>query len=100
MLRLLLVAVVVVGGAVVVVVEVWLRHSRCVVPRSRPVTVAGRWSVVAVCSAPCSQQVSLSLSLSLSCVPGRTKQGLFFVRSSKSDRFLIITKVLSFPLFF
>ena len=102
-LRLLLVAVVVVGGAVVVVVVVVV-VVECVVAslsvrgtRSRPVTVAGRWSVVAVCSAPCSI-LSLSLSLSLSRVPGRTKQGLFFVRSSKSGG--IFTKVLSFLFFF
>ena len=64
-LRLLLVAVVVVGGAVVVVVVVVV--VECVVAslsvrgtRSRPVTVAGRWSVVAVCSAdaPCSLALS------------------------------------------
>ena len=104
-LRLLLVAVVVVGGAVVVVVVVVVE---CVVAslsvrgtRSRPVTVAGRWSVVAVCSAPCSiLSLSLSLSLSRARVPGRTKQGLFFVRSSKSGGIFIITKVLSFLFFF
>ena len=98
-LRLLLVAVVVVGGAVVVVVECVVASLSVRGTRSRPVTVAGRWSVVAVCSAPCSI-LSLSLSLSLSCVPGRTKQGLFFVRSSKSGGIFIITKVLSFLFFF
>ena len=101
-LRLLLVAVVVVGGAVVVVVVVVVVEGVVASlsvrgTRSRPVTVAGRWSVVAVCSAPCS---ILSLSLSLSRVPGRTKQGLFFVRSSKSGGIFIITKVLSFLFFF
>ena len=64
-LRLLLVAVVVVGGAVVVVVECVVASLSVRGTRSRPVTVAGRWSVVAVCSAPCSI-LSLSLSLSLS----------------------------------
>ena len=97
-LRLLLVAVVVVGGAVVVVVECVVASLSVRGTRSRPVTVAGRWSVVAVCSAPCSI-LSLSLSLSLSRVPGRTKQGLFFVRSSKSGG-IFITKVLSFLFFF
>ena len=85
-LRLLLVAVVVVGGAVVVVVVV-----ECVVAslsvrgtRSRPVTVAGRWSVVAVCSAdaPC--------SLSLSRVP-RDKARRCFRRRRRRP-----TKVLAF----
>ena len=94
-LRLLLVAVVVVGGAVACVIALPSMRGT----RSRPVTVAGRWSVVAVCSAPCSI-LSLSLSLSLSRVPGRTKQGLFFVRSSKSGGIFIITKVLSFLFFF
>ena len=52
----LLVAVVVVGGAVeCVVASLSVRGTR-----SRPVTVAGRWSVVAVCSAdaPCSLALS------------------------------------------
>ena len=64
-LRLLLVAVVVVGGAVVVVVVVVV--VECVVAslsvrgtRSRPVTVAGRWSVVAVCSADAPYSLALS----------------------------------------
>ena len=82
-LRLLLVAVVVVGGAVVVVVVV-----ECVVAslsvrgtRSRPVTVAGRWSVVAVCSAPCSiLSLSLSLSLSLASPGGQSKACFSFGR--------------------
>ena len=81
-LRLLLVAVVVVGGAVVVVVVV----VECVVAslsvrgtRSRPVTVAGRWSVVAVCSAPCSI-LSLSLSLSLASPGGQSKACFSFGR--------------------
>ena len=80
-LRLLLVAVVVVGGAVVVVVVVVVE---CVVAslsvrgtRSRPVTVAGRWSVVAVCSAPCS---ILSLSLSLASPGGQSKACFSFGR--------------------
>ena len=81
-LRLLLVAVVVVGGAVVVVVVV----VECVVAslsvrgtRSRPVTVAGRWSVVAVCSAdaPC----SLALSR-----PPRQSAALFPSSSSSSNK--------------
>ena len=75
-LRLLLVAVVVVV-VVVVVVECVVASLSVRGTRSRPVTVAGRWSVVAVCSAPCSI-LSLSLSLSLSRVPGRTKQRLVF----------------------
>ena len=65
-LRLLLVAVVVVGGAVVVVVVVVV-VVECVVAslsvrgtRSRPVTVAGRWSVVAVCSADAPYSLALS----------------------------------------
>ena len=86
-LRLLLVAVVVVGGAVVVVVECVVASLSVRGTRSRPVTVAGRWSVVAVCSAPCSI-LSLSLSLSLSrpredkakaCFSfGRPKVGAFY----------------------
>ena len=51
-LRLLVAAVVVVGGAVACVIALPSVRGT----RSRPVTVAGRWSVVAVCSAdaPCS----------------------------------------------
>ncbi len=52
----LLVAVVVVGGAVACVIALPSVRGT----RSRPVTVAGRWSVVAVCSAdaPCSLALS------------------------------------------
>ena len=95
-LRLLLVAVVVVGGAVVVVVVV-----ECVVAslsvrgtRSRPVTVAGRWSVVAVCSAPCS---ILSLSLSR---PREDKARLVFRSVVQKWGHFHHHKGLVFPLFF
>ena len=101
-LRLLLVAVVVVGGAVVVVVVV-----ECVVAslsvrgtRSRPVTVAGRWSVVAVCSAPCSI-LSLSLSLSLSLLrPREDKARLVFRSVVQKWGHFHHHKGLVFPLFF
>ena len=77
-LRLLLVAVVVVGGAVVVVVECVVASLSVRGTRSRPVTVAGRWSVVAVCSAdaPC----SLALSR-----PPRQSAALFPSSSSSSS---------------
>ena len=79
-LRLLLVAVVVVGGAVVVVVVECVVASLSVRgTRSRPVTVAGRWSVVAVCSAPCSI-LFLSLSLSLASPGGQSKACFSFGR--------------------
>ena len=84
-LRLLLVAVVV----ECVVASLSVRGTR-----SRPVTVAGRWSVVAVCSAPCSI-LSLSLSLaspggqSKACFSfGRPKVGAFSQRSCLSSFFL------------
>ena len=103
-LRLLLVAVVVVGGAVVVVVVVVV-VVECVVAslsvrgtRSRPVTVAGRWSVVAVCSAPCSI-LSLSLSLSLS-RPREDKARLVFRSVVQKWGHFHHHKGLVFPLFF
>ena len=74
-LRLLLVAVVVVGGAVACVIALPSVRGT----RSRPVTVAGRWSVVAVCSAdaPC----SLALSR-----PPRQSAALFPSSSSSSNK--------------
>ena len=70
----LLVAVVVVGGAVACVIALPSVRGT----RSRPVTVAGRWSVVAVCSAdaPC----SLALSR-----PPRQSAALFPSSSSSSS---------------
>ena len=96
-LRLLLVAVVVVGGAVVVVVVECVVASLSVRgTRSRPVTVAGRWSVVAVCSAPCS---ILSLSLSLS-RPREDKARLVFRSVVQKWGHFHHHKGLVFPLFF
>ncbi len=101
-LRLLRVAVVVVGGAVVVVVVV-----ECVVASlsvrgtlSRPVSVAGRLSGVAVCSAPCSI-LSLSLSLSLSLLrPREDKARLVFRSVVQKWGHFHHHKGLVFPLFF
>ena len=76
-LRLLVAAVVVVGGAVACVIALPSVRGT----RSRPVTVAGRWSVVAVCSAPCSiLSLSLSLSLSLASPGGQSKACFSFGR--------------------
>ncbi len=93
-LRLLLVAVVVVGGAVVVVVECVVASLSVRGTRSRPVTVAGRWSVVAVCSAPCS---ILSLSLSR---PREDKARLVFRSVVQKWGHFHHHKGLVFPLFF
>ena len=101
-LRLLLVAVVVVGGAVVVVVECVVASLSVRGTRSRPVTVAGRWSVVAVCSAPCSI-LSLSLSLSLSRArarPREDKARLVFRSVVQKWGHFHHHKGLVFPLFF
>ena len=99
-LRLLLVAVVVVGGAVVVVVECVVASLSVRGTRSRPVTVAGRWSVVAVCSAPCSV-LSLSLSLSLSLLrPREDKARLVFRSVVQKWGHFHHHKGLVFPLFF
>ena len=99
-LRLLLVAVVVVGGAVVVVVECVVASLSVRGTRSRPVTVAGRWSVVAVCSAPCSI-LSLSLSLSLSLLrPREDKARLVFRSVVQKWGHFHHHKGLVFPLFF
>ena len=97
-LRLLLVAVVVVGGAVVVVVECVVASLSVRGTRSRPVTVAGRWSVVAVCSAPCS---ILSLPLSLSLLrPREDKARLVFRSVVQKWGHFHHHKGLVFPLFF
>ena len=93
-LRLLLVAVVVVGGAVVVVVECVVASLSVRGTRSRPVTVAGRWSVGAVCSAPCS---ILSLSLSR---PREDKARLVFRSVVQKWGHFHHHKGLVFPLFF